>query len=162
MLKKYKKKLQKLFNRPEQRAQFNVMCDKRLIELVRGLARDLEAPIFCITEHLLEIGVLEIAFLITDADQKQALQRHLVQNHLLVSKLDPLDHKTSHRLQRMQMAMSLFETLEKSKGTEAAREIITSIINETSSGEVKESNWSPNIDEWLITKFLIAIYDKEL
>lgn len=51
--------------------------------------------------------------------------------------LNLLDRQTSRRLQRIQIAMSLFETLARVKGTEKARNIVASIIKEVSAVEAE-------------------------
>ena len=145
-VKRYKRKLEKKFTKQKGRKQFNFACDTRLAGMVRGLAHYLEVPTYPICEHLFEVGLLELTYVITNTDQKQALQRHLLRQHLLVPKLDPLDHQTSHRLRRIQVVMSLFETLEKARGTEMAGQIVASIIKEAADAELKEEGiGSPRI-----------------
>ena len=134
ILKKYTKKLEKRYKKDEiGRAQLNFACDAGLIARLKLLARYLETPIYPLTEHLLELGMSDIAATIRDSALTELLQRHLLQEHLLVSKLNPLSMVVSQRAKRINNTFNLLELIEHEAGNpEAVEQIIAQMLKEAS------------------------------
>ena len=55
-LEHYKKRLEKRFTRQVRRSQFNFACDERIIIALKMMARRLEAPVYVVAEHTLQLG----------------------------------------------------------------------------------------------------------
>lgn len=95
------------------------------------LAHALECPAYCIAEHILQLGLAEVLTGIEDEALEENLQRHLLQNHLLVKELKPMDEPISRRALRLQNTMKLLELIEMRVGSvEAVRDIIDRIMGE--------------------------------
>jgi hypothetical protein len=95
--------IRRLFMRKKERNRqvFGFLCDRDLIRRVRMVARILEAPIYCVSEHLLLTGLTHIGFEITGNAENlepaiQELRGHLVRCHLLAERLD--DEECGSRL----------------------------------------------------------------
>ena len=132
MFKKYKKKLEKLFKREEiGRKQLNFACDVGLIERFKLLATYLDTPFYPLAEHVLELGMSEVAVSLNDVSLTEILQRHLLEEHLLVGQLNPADRYVSERAKRIDNAMKFLKLVEdKACSIEAVKQIIDRILKE--------------------------------
>ena len=132
MFNKYKKKLEKLFKREEiGRKQLNFACDVGLIARLKLMAEHLEIPFYPLAEHTLELGMSEIGTKIQDSALTEGLQRHLVQEHLLVKGLNPVERHVSERAKRIHNALRLLSLVESKAGSpEAVDATIDRIISE--------------------------------
>ena len=92
--------------------QLNFVCDAGLIARLKLLARYLESPTYPLAEHVIELGMSEVAAMLIDDALKERLQRHLMQEHLLIDALDPEDRSTSVRAERIHDALRLLELIE--------------------------------------------------
>lgn len=130
-IKRYKKRLEKRFTQQIGRKQLNVMCDNRLILQLKALASYLEIPIYPLCEHVLQLGLAEVLTGIEDEALKENLERHLLQDHLLVKELQAMDETTSRRALRLRNTMKLLDLIELKAGSpEAVREIIARLVEE--------------------------------
>ena len=132
MFKKYKKKLEKLFKREEiGRKQLNFTCDFGIIERLKLLTRYLDTPFYPLAEHVLELGMSDIAATIRDSALIELLQRHLLREHLLVGELKPTDRHVSARARRISSALKFLELIESKTGSvEAVEQIIDRMLKE--------------------------------
>ena len=132
ILKKYKKKLEKQFKREQvNRCQLNFTCDVGLIARLKLLAKYLDTPFYPLAEHVMELGLSEIAVNIQDSTLTELLQRHLLQEHLLVAHLDPIDRHVSKRARRIDSALKFLELIEHKAGSiEAVEQIIDRMLKE--------------------------------
>lgn len=86
-------KMFKLFKkRKAHRKVFGFLCDKDLSERVRRLSALLEVPIYCLVEHLLQLGLAHVGLQMSEGQEnmeqvKKEMQDHLVDHHLLVRRL---------------------------------------------------------------------------
>ena len=83
------------------RRQFNFPCDSRLRLTVKALAASLGCPIYVLAEHVMDLGLQELAVILRDETLKEKLQRHLLQEHLLVTGLPPEHGTVSQRAERL-------------------------------------------------------------
>lgn len=129
---KYKKKLEKQFKKAEiDRVQLNFTCDVGLVARLKLLAKYLDTPIYPLAEHILELGMIEIAAILEDTALTELLQRHLLQEHLLVRQLNPMDRHASDRVKRIDNALKLLELIEYKAGdVEAVERIIDRLLEE--------------------------------
>ena len=117
MFRKYKKKLEKLFKREEiGRKQLNFACDINLIARLKLLASYLDIPLYPLAEHVLELGISEITVIVKDKALTESLQRHLLEDHLLVGRLNPADKHTSDRATRIENALNFLNLIESKSG----------------------------------------------
>ena len=132
MFKKYKKKLGKLFGKEEiGRKQLNFACDVGLIERFKLLATYLDTPFYPLAEHVLELGISDIAVELSDSTLTENLQRHLLKEHLLVGQLNPVDRHVSERARRIDNALRFLDLVEYKAGSvEAVKKIIGRIMKE--------------------------------
>ena len=132
ILRKYKKKLEKRFKEGEvKRVQLNFACNVGLIARLKLLAKYLDTPLYPLAEHVLELGMSEVAVNLSDASLTEMLQRHLLKEHLLVGQLNPLDRHVSDRAKRIDSAMKFLRLVEAKAGSvEAVEEIIDRILKE--------------------------------
>ena len=132
MFKKYKKKLEKQYKKDEiNRVQLNFTCDVSLIARLKLLATYLETPFYPLAEHVLELGISEIAVKIQDRALTEGLQRHILKEHLLVAHLDPVDRHISERARRIDNALKFLKLIEYKAGSvEDVEEIINRILKE--------------------------------
>jgi hypothetical protein len=132
MFKKYKKKLEKLFKREEiGRKQLNFACDVGLITRLKLLATYLETPFYPLAEHILELGMSEVAVISSDSTLTENLQRHLLKEHLLVGQLNPVDGHVSERARRIDNALRFLKLVEYKAGSvEAVEQIIDRMLKE--------------------------------
>ena len=132
ILKKYKKKLEKQFKREQvNRCQLNFTCDVSLITRLKLLAKYLDTPFYPLAEHVLELGMSEIAATIQDRALTEGLQRHILKEHLLVGQLNPVDRHASERARRIDNAFKFLKLIEHKAGSlEAVEEIIVRILKE--------------------------------
>jgi hypothetical protein len=132
MFKEYKKKLEKLFKREEiGRKQLNFACDVRLITRLKLLATYLETPFYPLAEHILQLGMAEVLTCAQDEALKVNLQHHLIQQHLLVGQLDPVESLVSERAGRIDNALKFLKLVEQKAGSvEAVEQIIGRILKE--------------------------------
>ena len=130
ILKKYKKKLEKRSKKEEiNRAQLNFACDVGLIARLKLLATYLETPFYPLAEHVVELGISEIAVSIQDKALTEGLQRHLLEEHLLVGQLNPVDRHVSERARRIDNALKFLKLIEYKAGSvEAVEKIIDRLL----------------------------------
>jgi hypothetical protein len=128
---KYTKKLRSRFVRKEiARRQFNIICDERLIQALKLSARELEVPVYVITEHAIQLGLHEIHLEEHEPAYKENLRRHLVKHHLLVDNLDPIDERLGNRVRRLKNAIKLLKFLELESDPKKQTAIIERLIKE--------------------------------
>ena len=94
-LKRYKKRLEQRFTQQNGRTQLNFTCDNELVLGLKALAQHLEIPIYPLAEHILQLGMAEVLTSIGDKALRENLQRHLLQDHLLVKELKRYQHMDS-------------------------------------------------------------------
>ncbi len=131
-VKRYRRRLAKRYTKEINRRQLNIATDRAIATIIRFMAHELEAPIYVLCEHTLQLGLSEVAILIRDEAQKEKLFRHLVKHHLLVSSLEP-EHKTlSRRVLRLQNAIKFMTLLETRGSPEQIRRILMDLWGTTS------------------------------
>ena len=132
MFEKYRKKLEKRYKKDNiNRAQLNFTCDVGLIARLKLLATYLETPFYPLAEHVLELGISEIAVKIQDSALTELLQRHILKEHLLVAHLDSVDRHVSERARRIDNALKFLKLIEHKAGNpEAVEQIISRILKE--------------------------------
>ena len=132
MFKKYKKKLEKLFKREEiGRKQLNFACDVGLITRLKLLSTYLETPFYPLAEHILQLGMSDIAVELSDSTLTENLQRHLLKEHLLVGQLDPVDSHVSERARRIDNALKFLKLIELKAGSlETVEQTIDQFLKE--------------------------------
>ena len=69
------------------RRQFNMTIDAQLILAVKFLATILKVPRYVITEHLIQVGSYHILQALKDPENREELEKHLIEVHLLGSEL---------------------------------------------------------------------------
>ena len=131
-LRKYKKKLEKKYKKDRiHRSQLNFTCDIRLIARLKLLAKYLDTPFYPLAEHVLELGMIEVAAKLQDSTLTELLQRHILEEHLRVGHLDPLDGHVSERAKRIDNALKLLQLVEYKAGSvEAVEQIIDRLLKE--------------------------------
>lgn len=134
-LKHYKKKLEKRFSRQITRKQLNFACDERIILGLKMLAWSLEAPIYVVAEHVLQLGASELMVIVEDEALRERLCRHLVEGHLLTAVTKPESEPTSQRALRLENAMGLLQLLETRSSLGEQEKIILRLMEETKSGK---------------------------
>jgi len=65
------------------RVQFNMTISPELKRAVQHLAKTFRAPMFTVTEHLLQTGLYYVLKAIKDDEMRLALEKHLIDRHLL-------------------------------------------------------------------------------
>ena len=70
------------------RKVFGFLADPGLADGVRFLATVLESPIYPVAEHLIQIGAAHVIKNLEDEESRKQLHQHLVDDHLLVERLD--------------------------------------------------------------------------
>ncbi|MFC2019305.1 hypothetical protein ACFLU4_05035 [Chloroflexota bacterium] len=129
-IKRYKKKLEKRFSKQVARVQCNFVCDSRIAQRLRGLARRLEVPIYVLAEHILQLGLQEVLAIMDDEALHERLCRHLVQDHLLCPATKPETEPVSRRAQRIGSTLMLLKLLEVRTSPEEQQQIIQGLIGE--------------------------------
>jgi hypothetical protein len=138
---KYSKRFKSRFLRREiARKQFNVYCDERLILGLKLSARQLEVPLYVITEHAIQLGLHEIHLEEHDPAYKENLKRHLIQHHLLVDNLDPLDERLGNRVRRLKNAMRFLRFFEISTDVKRQEQLLIKLIDDLAAGDQKNGN----------------------
>lgn len=66
------------------RPVFGFLCSPTLAALIRGTARNLRLPIFCLAEHVVQAGLAVILPQLEDEGFRERLCAHLIESHLLV------------------------------------------------------------------------------
>jgi len=128
--KRFKRRIEKKFE-PIQRTQFNILCDRKLATRVRMLAHALECPVYCVAEHLLQLGLAEVSVSLEDQALRERLCRHLVQDHLLTPVTKPESEPISRRALRVRNAMKFLDLIEIRAGSpEVVRQIIDRVLEE--------------------------------
>ena len=132
IVRKYKKKLAKRYRKDRVgRAQLNFTCDIGLIARLKLLAMYLETPLYPLAEHVLGLGMSEVAVTIQDSTLTERLQRHILKEHLLVGQLKPVDAQTSERARRIDNALNLLKLIELKAGSvEAVAQLIDRMLKE--------------------------------
>ncbi len=130
-VKRYKRKLERKFTKQIKRVQFNIACDKEIILVAKVLAKRLEAPVYVVSEHALQLGLSEIAILAEDPVLKERLCRHLVQDHLLVPVTRPEPETLTKRALRVQNTLEFLRLVETKAGSpEVVREIMKQLLRD--------------------------------
>lgn len=112
-LARYRKALEKNFSRkPIPRKGFNFPCDIALSKKVRLLAKYLQCPIYTLMEEVIERGLSDIGEIIKDETLIRSLQRHLLNDHLLVDHIDPESKTDSMYAKRLRITMGFIKRLE--------------------------------------------------
>ena len=133
---KYTKKFKsKFIQREIGRKQFNVLCDQRLIQALKFSAKDLEVPVYVVTEHAIQLGLHEIHLEKHDPAYKENLQHHLIKHHLLVDNLDPIDEHLGKRVWRLKNAIKLLKFLELESDPKKQSTIIERLIEEATASK---------------------------
>ena len=65
------------------RKVFGFLCSPELINLIKDLAALLQIPIYCVTEHCLQIGAISIGAACRHTETEDELKDHLTREHLL-------------------------------------------------------------------------------
>ena len=104
------------------------MCDNKLVLGLKALAQHLEIPIYPLAEHILQMGMAEVITGIEDEAFIEDLQRHLLQDHLLVKELKPSSELISRRALRLQNSVRFLELIETRSSPEAQREVIEKLM----------------------------------
>ena len=117
------------------RKQFNVLCDQRLIQALKFSAKDLEVPVYVITEHAIQLGLHEIHLEKHEPAYKENLQHHLIKHHLLVDNLDPTDERSGNRVRRLKNAIKLLKFLELESDSKKQSTIIERLIEEATASK---------------------------
>jgi len=99
------------------RRVFGFLCDYDLAGRVRSLAAIYEIPIYCLVEHLLQLGLAHMAVELRDNPEsfKQVMeehQDHLVGYHLLVKKLGEDQHERELVAQHAELTPEQKEQIE--------------------------------------------------
>ena len=139
IIRRYRKKLEKRLSRQIRRQQFNFQCDECLIDTLRGLAAHLEVPIYPLTEHTLQLGLLEITTVIQDDTLRERLCRHLLKAHLLVPSIQPESDLVTDRVLRLRNTRDFLRLLEVKKNPEEQKKIVTQLWEE----HIKQSEGKP-------------------
>ena len=141
ILSKHGKKLKGRFIRREiARKQFNIICDKRLIQGLKFSGRQLEVPVYVIAEHAMQLGLDEIYLEEHDPAYKENLKRHLIKHHLLVESLDPLDERLGNRVRRLKNAMRFLRFFEISTDVKRQEQLLIKLIDDLAAGDQKNGN----------------------
>jgi hypothetical protein len=88
------KKVKKAFKRrprEDKRRTFGFMCAPIVFYMVKSLAQRCGVPYYCMAEHMLEMGISHINFVLSLSEGKELLEQHLQQHHLLVPAPTPDD-----------------------------------------------------------------------
>ena len=85
----------RVFKKKPDRKVFGFLCDRGLSERVKELSAFLEVPIYCLCEHLMQLGLAHLGLQMRDGQEnieqvKKEMQSHLTDCHLLVKRL-PVD-----------------------------------------------------------------------
>lgn len=121
----------KKFTKEIGRQQFNVVLDRRVILALKSIASDLQIPLYPLCEHLLQLGLSEVLTIVEDEAQKEILQRHLLEDHLLVKELQPMNEPISKRALRIKNALRWLSLIEAKCGSvEEVKRIIDKVIYE--------------------------------
>lgn len=67
---------------------FGFPCTPAISDAVRSMARSLGLPIFCLSEHALQIGGAVVLGQLEDEQATKKLRDHLINCHLLVDMVD--------------------------------------------------------------------------
>lgn len=84
---KYRQLLDRRHVKAIRRRQFNMTIDAELVQGVKFLAIILKVPRYVITEHLIQVGSYHIAQALKDPGEREELEKHLIDVHLLGSEL---------------------------------------------------------------------------
>jgi len=113
------------------RKQLNFSCDVGLIAKLKLLADYLDTPIYPLAEHVLELGMSDIAISVQDKTLTEGLKRHILKEHLLVRQLNPVNRHVSERARRIDNALNFLKLIEDKKGSvEAVQQIINQLLEE--------------------------------
>jgi hypothetical protein len=135
-IKRYKRKLERHFNRKEgNRHQFNFSCDRNIAMAIKLMAKSLGTPIYPLCEHLLQLGSAEVVALMEDPALRERLCRHLLERHLMVPAVVPELEPVSRRAMRFKNAMNFLELLDNANNPQAQLEIIMELWNKSKEPE---------------------------
>jgi hypothetical protein len=129
-LRRYKRHVIKRFRKEIRRQQFNFMLDTKLYWLIKGWARRLEVPQYCLAEHIIQLGLVEIAEILEDKALTEELVRHLVEGHLLIPVTEPLAEPISRRLIQLKNAMNFMKILDYTSSREQQQEVILKLLKD--------------------------------
>ena len=109
----------------------NFACDVSLITGLKLIAKYLDTPFYPLAEHVMELGMSEIATTIQDRALTELLQRHILKEHLLVKDLSPVERHVSERARRVNNALKFLKVIEHKAGSvEDVEQIIERILKE--------------------------------
>jgi len=134
-VKRYKKRVSRRFSKEIKRQQFNFCCDWSITVTLKAFAHKLEVPVYFVTEHCLQLGLLEVIDLMQDEALKDQLCRHLVRDHLLTPVTKPQSEPISRRLIRLRNVMNLLSHLEIVKSPEEQAGIILGLFKKVRTDE---------------------------
>ena len=86
--KKYQKEIEQREADRRERQQLNMIIDVRLIDEVKRLAAWFETPRYVIVEHALDVACFYLTKILKNPRKREAIRRHLVNDHLLDSGWD--------------------------------------------------------------------------
>jgi len=75
--------------REDKRQTFGFMCAPRITYVVKSLAQRCGVPYYCMAEHMLEIAISHINFVLNSPEGREQVVEHLQQHHLLVPNPTP-------------------------------------------------------------------------
>jgi hypothetical protein len=137
-VKRYKRRLSRRFRKEIKRQQFNFYCDWKVVVTLKAFAHKLEVPVYVLTEHCLQLGVLEVIDLMEDEALNDQLCRHLVRDHLLTPVTKPQSEPISYRLTRLRNVSNLLSLLEIRKSPEEQAEMILGLFKKVVHTEENE------------------------
>ena len=106
--------------------------DNEAIYLFSGYSSQIHASTYFSTIEDNPIFIIsEIAVKLQDSTLTELLQRHLLQEHLLVGQVNPVDRSVSERARRIDNALKFLKLVEYKAGSvEAVEQIIDRILKE--------------------------------
>jgi hypothetical protein len=91
----------RLLGRDSGRPTFGFKCSSLIQASIKKLAGDINAPIFSLSEHALELGMIQISEAIKDPEEREALHQHLTDVHVTdrtIEKIARYDKEASEDL----------------------------------------------------------------
>ena len=84
---KYHHIIEKKYTKTIERKQYNLTISEDIIKVIKYLSHVLEVPQYVVCEHVLQVGMYQLSYILNDPDKRQKLINHLVQVHLLGDEL---------------------------------------------------------------------------
>ena len=79
---KYRHRIEKKYIKSIKRKQLNFDCSEQMIIGVSLIAASLEVPMYCLLEHLLQVGTYHVGQAMQNQEKREKLIEHLVKGHL--------------------------------------------------------------------------------